>query len=116
MCAGLYHLSNQRHRRRGSNTSVCSTGQGMPTARLLSRFASRYSSVTISATISPVSDVRGPETALKPSRRDPSSEKISSRTRCPGSGTRGRSEEHTSELQSRQYLVCRLLLEKKKNT
>src|SRR3712207_8994340 len=31
-------------------------------------------------------------------------------------GERGRrSEEHTSELQSRQYLVCRLLLEKKKN-
>src|SRR3712207_8804363 len=29
-------------------------------------------------------------------------------TQCP------RSEEHTSELQSRQYLVCRLLLEKKK--
>src|SRR3712207_7558581 len=27
----------------------------------------------------------------------------------------GRSEEHTSELQSRQYLVCRLLLEKKKH-
>src|SRR3712207_5507343 len=32
-----------------------------------------------------------------------------------GSGER-RSEEHTSELQSRQYLVCRLLLEKKKKT
>src|SRR5438445_10224377 len=31
-----------------------------------------------------------------------------------GSGLRRRSEEHTSELQSRQYLVCRLLLEKKK--
>src|SRR3712207_8543112 len=30
----------------------------------------------------------------------------------PAAGTR--SEEHTSELQSRQYLVCRLLLEKKK--
>src|SRR3712207_8703932 len=29
-------------------------------------------------------------------------------------GTVVRSEEHTSELQSRQYLVCRLLLEKKK--
>src|SRR3712207_6949143 len=29
-------------------------------------------------------------------------------------GTPARSEEHTSELQSRQYLVCRLLLEKKK--
>src|SRR3712207_8393922 len=38
----------------------------------------------------------------------------------PGVGSKGyqptpRSEEHTSELQSRQYLVCRLLLEKKKN-
>src|SRR3712207_7269622 len=32
----------------------------------------------------------------------------------PGLGLR--SEEHTSELQSRQYLVCRLLLEKKKST
>src|SRR3712207_7060825 len=37
----------------------------------------------------------------------------------PGQAVRGpalviRSEEHTSELQSRQYLVCRLLLEKKK--
>src|SRR5258707_1472454 len=30
-------------------------------------------------------------------------------------GRTRRSEEHTSELQSRQYLVCRLLLEKKKN-
>src|SRR3712207_7204497 len=41
----------------------------------------------------------------------------------PGAVVRGRgrqpdvrSEEHTSELQSRQYLVCRLLLEKKKKT
>src|SRR3712207_8411914 len=31
-----------------------------------------------------------------------------------GAAGRRRSEEHTSELQSRQYLVCRLLLEKKK--
>src|SRR3712207_7811993 len=31
-----------------------------------------------------------------------------------GTAPPGRSEEHTSELQSRQYLVCRLLLEKKK--
>src|SRR5205823_6964985 len=30
-------------------------------------------------------------------------------------GARSRSEEHTSELQSLAYLVCRLLLEKKKN-
>src|SRR3712207_7808976 len=35
--------------------------------------------------------------------------------RCPRNGSPStRSEEHTSELQSRQYLVCRLLLEKKK--
>src|SRR3712207_8847415 len=36
--------------------------------------------------------------------------------RGQGAPERGdRSEEHTSELQSRQYLVCRLLLEKKKS-
>src|SRR5437762_11271004 len=36
---------------------------------------------------------------------------------APGSGLANvRSEEHTSELQSPMYLVCRLLLEKKKNT
>src|SRR3712207_8411123 len=36
---------------------------------------------------------------------------------CWGTGSAAscRSEEHTSELQSRQYLVCRLLLEKKKS-
>src|SRR3712207_8386896 len=33
-----------------------------------------------------------------------------------GEGAEDRSEEHTSELQSRQYLVCRLLLEKKINS
>src|SRR3712207_2632612 len=33
----------------------------------------------------------------------------------PARERESRSEEHTSELQSRQYLVCRLLLEKKKN-
>src|SRR3712207_7440486 len=38
----------------------------------------------------------------------------SGRRRTPEPPSR-RSEEHTSELQSRQYLVCRLLLEKKKN-
>src|SRR3712207_7530775 len=35
---------------------------------------------------------------------------------APGALRRTRSEEHTSELQSRQYLVCRLLLEKKNPT
>src|SRR2546421_7930697 len=40
------------------------------------------------------------------------------RFRCnrAGNSRRLRSEEHTSELQSRSDLVCRLLLEKKKNT
>src|SRR5688572_31763465 len=40
--------------------------------------------------------------------------KTCQRTR-PGPSARGRSEEHTSELQSQSNLVCRLLLEKKKN-
>src|SRR3712207_7124253 len=35
-------------------------------------------------------------------------------TLLPGAVLTRRSEEHTSELQSRQYLVCRLLLEKKR--
>src|SRR3712207_8958345 len=38
------------------------------------------------------------------------------RDRSTQQGSPSRSEEHTSELQSRQYLVCRLLLEKKKTT
>src|SRR5215813_15259054 len=38
------------------------------------------------------------------------------RSRWPGSAGGWRSEEHTSELQSRPHLVCRLLLEKKKKT
>src|SRR3712207_8111183 len=44
---------------------------------------------------------------------------IPSRDACSAVARRPRpprSEEHTSELQSRQYLVCRLLLEKKKQT
>src|SRR3712207_8607755 len=59
-------------------------------------------------------------TTVKPrSRRSRSTRAIMAR-RSPGSSApkgssrRRRSEEHTSELQSRQYLVCRLLLEKKK--
>src|SRR3712207_7583086 len=38
------------------------------------------------------------------------------RPRDPAARPDLRSEEHTSELQSRQYLVCRLLLEKKKSS
>src|SRR5690349_22479210 len=39
---------------------------------------------------------------------------VTSRSASASSKTSGRSEEHTSELQSRRDLVCRLLLEKKK--
>src|SRR3712207_8803138 len=42
------------------------------------------------------------------------SEVVSLCTCSLSTGSGWRSEEHTSELQSRQYLVCRLLLEKKK--
>src|SRR3712207_7711726 len=44
-------------------------------------------------------------------RHDPARDRRPDRSAAP----HARSEEHTSELQSRQYLVCRLLLEKKKN-
>src|SRR2546422_11767339 len=42
------------------------------------------------------------------------SSRTSSRPAATSTGRTGRSEEHTSELQSRLHLVCRLLLEKKK--
>src|SRR3712207_7987582 len=58
-------------------------------------------------------------------RAEPPSRARGDRRADPGGARRARplrhaagrrSEEHTSELQSRQYLVCRLLLEKKTNT
>src|SRR3712207_7680312 len=54
----------------------------------------------------PAADGVAPD-GLSPARRD---------TRDLAALLSTRSEEHTSELQSRQYLVCRLLLEKKKNS
>src|SRR6476620_11971741 len=49
-------------------------------------------------------------------RSSPAPRRRSARRRCGRRRCTRRSEEHTSELQSRQYLVCRLLLEKKKKT
>src|SRR3712207_7158718 len=46
----------------------------------------------------------------RPNRAEPAA----ANTRTDPDAQANRSEEHTSELQSRQYLVCRLLLEKKK--
>src|SRR3712207_8763404 len=53
---------------------------------------------------------RRPPTACRQGRVPRSCPGARNSTSCPS-----RSEEHTSELQSRQYLVCRLLLEKKKS-
>src|SRR3712207_8209240 len=57
----------------------------------------------------------GRRIGLRASRAPPARAASTRRGRAPAR-RRGRSEEHTSELQSRQYLVCRLLLEKKKTT
>src|SRR3712207_9011176 len=78
---------------------------------------SLHDALPISGTRSPEAPrrwPRWPSTPRKPSRRGrsawpPRVGRNSSPPRPPS-----RSEEHTSELQSRQYLVCRLLLEKKK--
>src|SRR3712207_7596020 len=57
-------------------------------------------------------DPQGPERALRPAPAGPHPWR---RHPVVGRGECGlRSEEHTSELQSRQYIVCRLLLEKNK--
>src|SRR3712207_6874085 len=59
---------------------------------------------------------RAHERPARPGGRDPAAPGGIGRLRGGRPGLhRERSEEHTSELQSRQYLVCRLLLEKKKN-
>src|SRR3712207_8953623 len=57
------------------------------------------------------SDTVFDEVAFGPKIRELEEDEIEERV----SEALARSEEHTSELQSRQYLVCRLLLEKKKN-
>src|SRR3712207_8341209 len=69
----------------------------------------------------------GQQRAERPERPDPKADREGvdgegrrreparlGRGRVARQGEAERSEEHTSELQSRQYLVCRLLLEKKK--
>src|SRR3712207_7591286 len=55
------------------------------------------------ATVRPLPAVRRERVVRRTRRRRPRSAAL---------GSLARSEEHTSELQSRQYLVCRLLLEK----
>src|SRR5258707_10618154 len=58
---------------------------------------------------------RGPMGRIDAKRNSDARSKSTRQDNCPWADQdRPRSEEHTSELQSRQYLVCRLLLEKKK--
>src|SRR5437870_9567781 len=63
----------------------------------------------------PPSSTLFPYTTLFRSHVRPGESSGCQSSRCPGDCRRCRSEEHTSELQSRGHLVCRLLLEKKKN-
>src|SRR3989449_7463806 len=60
------------------------------------------------------SDGTSRQSVTKQSRKSQSWRRHGALARCCGRSSR--SEEHTSELQSRLHLVCRLLLEKKKNT
>src|SRR3712207_6970562 len=75
-------------------------------------FRSRIGASSGVGTISD-SPYSAPPVEANRTRREPCSRAASSTAAVPPTLTR-RSEEHTSELQSRQYLVCRLLLEKKK--
>src|SRR3712207_8304068 len=76
-----------------SSAATCDTGRPPRTAATASRL---NASGKVRRFLPPLSTIDTSQ-ALQPIR-----------------SVRSRSEEHTSELQSRQYLVCRLLLEKKK--
>src|SRR5947209_10040170 len=65
--------------------------------------------------VRPLPPARRTRGTLRPRRRPRGAEEPGRRPEPRGPARPPRSEEHTSELQSRQYLVCRLLLEKKKN-
>src|SRR5437762_6987480 len=69
------------------------------------------------STLFPYTTLFRSDDAIRRRRDDPSAVRERQRRREPRSirsGELARSEEHTSELQSPMYLVCRLLLEKKK--
>src|SRR3712207_8493127 len=84
-----------------------------PYTTLFRSLVSQALPITPDVSLCPGSPRTPSEGAPPPCRRFPrlpcSPPCLTARMRCCG-----RSEEHTSELQSRQYLVCRLLLEKKK--
>src|SRR3712207_7957402 len=71
-----------------------------------------YTTLFRSSSTSWIRSTKPPMRPRKATRLSPFCVWVEQRTL--GISTNPRSEEHTSELQSRQYLVCRLLLEKKK--
>src|SRR3712207_7045403 len=83
-------------------------------------FRSRPCSTARGRDATPSSGSSAPAADARPTDQASLRQSIAASPRRSGSchtdelGLRRRSEEHTSELQSRQYLVCRLLLEKKK--
>src|SRR5947209_11602497 len=65
------------------------------------------------AALEPIADEQWRRRGRRARRRGRRGGQLPAGRAVPPAG-RGRSEEHTAELQARQYLVCRLLLEKKK--
>src|SRR3712207_7172758 len=84
-------------------TTLFRSDRGMPGAGELSRDAAHGEHV--------LGDVLADDPVAAGRRRDEAAALV-----AEADGESVRSEEHTSELQSRQYLVCRLLLEKKNRT
>src|SRR2546429_873558 len=84
----------------------CSAASGPPLARRVPRYCILRRAARLSVCSMPY--VNTPRKARLESNRP-------AQTACDGLHDKRRSEEHTSELQSRLHLVCRLLLEKKKN-
>src|SRR5439155_25642494 len=83
-----------------------------PPRRRVRRLGPRSSRRGVARWAPPTARGGGRQRAAPPRRTCPSAPPPSAQRTAPGSDTaRGRSEEHTSELQSRGHLVCRLLLE-----
>src|SRR6266536_127439 len=74
-----------------------------------------YSAARATATMMSPREGPGDEGAADAATETPTPNRNAPLTVCPSTWLTVRSEEHTSELQSRVDLVCRLLLEKKKN-
>src|SRR3712207_8427688 len=94
-----------------------------PPRSTLFPYTTLFRSLAVPLDPAPVGDVRGAGHRhrlrhLPAGPEEPALGGLRLAVRAPGGGGGGgqRSEEHTSELQSRQYLVCRLLLEKKKQS